>query len=78
LAGFLDKIRKNKLLDRLSNIIGYLYVALIIGLIYLKLSEKIDWAWKWVVAPFWIPAAILLVGFVLFYLFIHFNKDRTI
>lgn len=33
--------------------------------IYLKLTDKIDWSWWWVLAPIWIPAGIVL-GLVLF------------
>lgn len=29
--------------------------------IALKLLDKVKWAWKWVLAPLWIPAAIALL-----------------
>jgi len=35
----------------------------ILGLIFitLKLTEVIAWSWWWVLAPFWMPFAIILV-----------------
>jgi hypothetical protein len=36
---------------------GILGVAFII----LKLTHTITWSWLWVLAPFWIPIAILVV-----------------
>jgi len=43
--------------------------------IALKLLDKIDWSWVWVLAPLWIPWAIvlailLIVGIVIGLLFI--------
>lgn len=35
---------------------GLLGVAFVI----LKLCHVIDWRWRWVLGPFWIPMAILL------------------
>lgn len=40
-------------------VLGLLGIAFII----LKLCEIIEWSWLWVLAPFWIPLAI--VGIVL-------------
>jgi hypothetical protein len=39
----------------------------ILGLIFitLKLTHYIDWSWLWVLAPFWIPFAIVGVLFVI-------------
>lgn len=34
--------------------------------ITLKLCKVIDWSWKWVLAPIWIPLAILFVIGVIF------------
>lgn len=36
--------------------------------IILKLCYMIDWAWIWVLAPIWIPFALIIafVGFMLF------------
>lgn len=36
------------------SLLGILFVAL-------KLLGKIDWSWWWVLAPFWMPTAILLL-----------------
>ena len=33
--------------------------ALLIVFIVLKLLNKIDWSWWWVLSPFWIPASII-------------------
>lgn len=42
---------------------GLLGVAFVV----LKMCKVIDWDWLWVLAPFWIPVAILLafLGFML-------------
>lgn len=34
---------------------------LAIVFITLKLIDKIDWSWWWVLAPIWIPCVIILV-----------------
>lgn len=41
----------------------------ILGLIFitLKLTGHITWSWLWVLSPFWIPVAILLILWVVFY-----------
>lgn len=38
-------------------------VAGVLGLIFitLKLCHVIDWSWWWVLAPFWIPIALVAV-----------------
>jgi hypothetical protein len=45
--------------------IGFLGLLTIV-FITLKLTHVIDWGWKWVLAPIWIPfaivAVILLIG----------------
>lgn len=35
-----------------------------LGLIFvtLKLTDNIDWSWWWVLAPFWAPAVLVVVG----------------
>jgi len=33
---------------------------LTIAFIVLKLIDKIDWSWWWVLAPLWLPAGFLL------------------
>lgn len=41
----------------------------VLGMIFitLKLTGNIDWSWWWVLAPFWIPVAlvIVIIGFVI-------------
>lgn len=39
----------------------------ILGLIFitLKLTDYIDWSWWWVLAPIWIPLAIVATVFVI-------------
>jgi len=41
-------------------------VLSILGIIFivLKLIDKIDWSWWWVLAPFWIPFAIFVAIFM--------------
>jgi len=36
--------------------------------IILKLCGVINWSWAWVLAPFWLPIAIVLIAFVIMYL----------
>lgn len=38
--------------------LGDLLTVLFIGL---RLCNVIDWSWWWVLAPFWIPAVLLLI-----------------
>ena len=35
--------------------------ALTIAFIVLKLLGKISWSWVWVLAPIWIPAALVII-----------------
>ena len=39
--------------------IGFLGILTIVFIV-LKLTNVIDWSWLWVLAPFWIPWAIVL------------------
>lgn len=36
----------------------------VLGIVFivLKLTEHIDWSWWWVLAPFWLPFVVILVG----------------
>jgi len=36
-----------------------------IAFIVLKLCKVINWSWWWVTAPFWIPAGIAILCFVI-------------
>lgn len=44
-----------------------LFILFLIFLV-LKLTNVIDWSWWWVTAPMWGPSALLLVGFILYFL----------
>ena len=35
--------------------------ALQILFIALKLTDNIDWSWRWVLAPTWIPSLVLII-----------------
>lgn len=39
----------------------------VLGIVFivLKLCKVIGWSWAWVLAPFWIPAAIGIVVFII-------------
>lgn len=49
----------------------------LLGLLFvgLKLTHFIDWQWKWILAPFWIPWAIVLPIFILF-IILHFASGQ--
>jgi hypothetical protein len=47
--------------------IGFLGLLTVL-FIGLKLTHYIDWSWKWVLAPLWIPLAVAAVLFVLYLL----------
>lgn len=46
--------------------------VLAIVFITLKLLKVIDWSWVWVLAPVWIPAALVVVGIALYLLALTF------
>ena len=48
--------------------VGFLGL-LTIAFIVLKLCGVIDWSWWWVLAPLWLPAAVVLGIALLFTLF---------
>lgn len=39
--------------------------ALLILFIALKLCGVIHWSWLWVLAPLWIPLAVVIIGVIL-------------
>jgi ABC-type antimicrobial peptide transport system permease subunit len=41
--------------------LSFLLVGLTIAFVVLKLLEKIDWSWWWVLSPLWIPLAFVIV-----------------
>lgn len=46
-----------------------------IAFVILKLCGVINWSWLWVLSPFWIPAAFVIVVFVVMAFLIGFSKD---
>jgi len=44
---------------------GFLGVAFVV----LKIMGIINWAWIWVLAPFWIPLAIAIIIVILYVIF---------
>lgn len=46
-----------------SNSSGGISFSALLGLLFigLKLGNVIDWSWFWVLSPFWIPLALVLV-----------------
>jgi hypothetical protein len=42
--------------------------CLAILFIALKLCDKIDWSWLWVLAPLWGPVALVLVAIVIVFI----------
>jgi hypothetical protein len=57
------------------SISGMLGVAFVV----LKLMGYISWSWWWVLAPFWVPAAIVItiLGFMALVIILTvFTKDR--
>jgi len=51
---------KEKTTNNYSGGLGF-FGLLTIVFIILKLTGYIDWSWWWVLAPFWIPWAIVLI-----------------
>jgi hypothetical protein len=45
--------------------IGFLGLLTIV-FITLKLLDKIQWSWLWVLAPVWITAGLVIGGFIIF------------
>ncbi len=39
---------------------------LTIVFIVLKLLDKIDWSWWWVLSPLWIPVGLIIAGLVVY------------
>lgn len=50
---------------------------LTIVFIVLKLIEKIDWDWIWVLSPLWIPIAIYIGIFVFSILVVYFKNHNN-
>ena len=59
--------------------IGFLGLLAIVFIV-LKLIDKIDWSWWWVLSPLWIPFSIILVlllAWGVFALIGSFHKPKT-
>lgn len=54
-------------------VIGLLGVAFVV----LKLTGFIDWSWWLVTAPFWSGAALLLIGFSIYFIVIQVRSFRS-
>lgn len=50
---------------------------LTIAFIVLKLCDVIDWSWMWVLAPLWIPLALIAAVLVIIVLPIYLYKFCT-
>lgn len=65
-----------------SNYTGGLSFSSILFLVFLvlKLTNVIDWSWRWVTAPLWIPIIIFFVvvsGLYAFYQILkYYNKNK--
>lgn len=48
-------------------------LATVLGIVFLvlKLVGVIDWAWVWVLAPFWIPVALYFVFVIIWVLVVN-------
>ena len=48
---------------------GISFLSLLtLAFIILKLSDIITWSWFWVLSPIWIPAAIVVCVYIIFWL----------
>lgn len=54
--------------------IGFLGILTLI-FITLKLTGHIDWSWWWVLAPIWIPVALLAMGAIIVVADDYMNRD---
>lgn len=52
--------------------------TLLIVFIVLKLTDLINWSWVWVLAPFWIPACVAIVGVIIYLIIFICNKDINV
>lgn len=67
----------NKSNSTASNGIGF-FGLLTIAFIVLKLTGYINWEWVWVLAPMWMPAAIIISIAVIIWIVRFFVKKRFI
>lgn len=60
--------------SKISIQLGGFPTLLTIAFIVLKLCNVITWSWWWVLAPIWIPVAIVALGLLfIFILYMVFN-----
>lgn len=60
--------------SKISISIGGLPTLLTVAFIVLKLCNVITWSWWWVLAPLWIPVAIVALGLLfLFIMYVFFD-----
>ena len=52
--------------------IGF-FEALGLAFIVLKLCGVINWSWWWVLAPIWMPIALLIIAVVIIAIFLSFK-----
>lgn len=50
--------------------------TLLLIFIVLKLTDLIDWSWVWVLAPFWIPACLAVVGILIYLIVLIYLKNK--
>lgn len=51
-----ENLKKQQFLNQNNSTTGLLGIAFVV----LKLLHVIEWSWIWVLAPFWIPVALVL------------------
>ena len=62
-------------MENKSGGIGFCSLLLIVFIV-LKLVGTIDWSWWWVLSPFWIPACLSIVLFILLFLYSIFQRNK--
>ena len=60
--------------SKISIQLGGLPTLLTVAFVVLKLCNVITWSWWWVLAPLWIPVAIVILG-LLFFLILYLVFD---
>jgi len=66
-------MKENKeITNRGINAVELLQVIFIV----LKILNKIQWSWLWVLAPIWISIIIFIIGFLSFMLIAKMNSKR--
>lgn len=52
------------------------FETLLLIFIVPKLANLIDWSWVWVLAPFWIPTCLAMVGILIYLIIFICLKQR--